>query len=255
MAESVEVLLDPRMADRGKEMLQAMIDTCPLRKRLSNIYTGTCDLLLTYGTGHLVRRPWWIRHRQSGRHCIGLDMGYTPGYMRATIDHDHPQKLVREESSDRWEALGIELREDFDPSGPGVVVGLGQKALKTHGLRHLQWEECAAEKIRARGLVPVHRPKKPRAPYLPGLKVAEGPIADVLKGAALVVCRHSNVAVDACIAGVPVICDDGIAHALYSKTSTPSRDERLRFLHSMAYWQWKPSEARDSWNYLLARLD
>lgn len=254
MAKSVEILTDPSMASRGREMVQAMIDACPLKKVVGTQYTGRCEILLTYGTGHLVRRPWWNKHRASGRHCIGLDMGYTAGYMRATVDHDHPQRLVRDEQSDRWDALAIELRDDFDPTGPGIVVGMGQKALRTHALRHLQWEVKAAAKIRAMGLEPVHRPKKQRGPYMPGMKVAHGPIEDVLRGAALVVCRHSNVAVDACIAGIPVICEDGIAHALYSKTSTPSREERLKFLHSMAYWQWKPSEAKDAWNYLLARL-
>ena len=36
-----------------------------------------------------------------------------------------------------------------------------------------------------------------------------GTIADVLNGCSVVVCRHSNVAVDACIAGVPVECEGG----------------------------------------------
>lgn len=254
MAKSVEVLTDPAMTGRGREMINALIETCPLKVFVGTQYKGRSDILLTYGTGHPIRRPWWTRHRASGRHCIGLDFGYTPGYMRATIDHDHPQRLVREEPSDRWEALGIELREDFAPEGPGVVVGLGQKALNVLGLRPLQWEMKAADLIRSKGLIPVHRPKKPRGPFLPAIKVAEGSIEQVLKGSALVVCRHSNVAVDACIAGIPVICSDGISYALYSKTPTPTRDERLRFLHSMAYWQWKPSEAAQAWTYLLGRL-
>lgn len=254
MAQSVEVLLDPRMADRGQEMIQAMIDTCPLRKRLSNTYTGTCDLLLTYGTGHPIRRPWWQKHRAKGKHCIGLDLGYTSGYMRITLDDDHPHKWVREEPADRWERLGIELREDFSEDGPGIVVGLGRKAVKCHGYKPLEWERGAADSIRSLGKKPAYRPKKKRDPVLPGMPILNGTIEEALKGASLVVCRHSNVAIDACIAGIPVMCEDGIALSLYKDNTNPSREERLRLLHSMAYWQWKPSEAKQAWKYILNRL-
>lgn len=251
---SVEILTDPLMADRGKEMIQAMIETCPLRKVVGQTYKGNCDLLLTYGTGHPVRRPWWRKHRLTGKHCIGLDFGYTPEYMRFTLDDEHPHRWVREEPSDRWNVLGIDLREDFDPEGPAVIVGLGRKAVRAHGLRALQWETKAADLAKSLGKIPIHRPKRKIDPALPGLTVLSGPIQDALKGSSLVICRHSNVAVDACIAGIPVMCEDGIAYSLYKKNSTPTRDERLRLLHSMAYWQWKPSEAREAWNYLLARL-
>ena len=257
MAESVEVLIDPDMATRGRRMVEAMIDACPLNVVASTVYTGACDLLLAYGTGHPVRRPWWKSHRKSGRHCIGLDLGYwgqDDGAMRVTVDEDHPQAWIRPEPASRWEATGISLRSDYDPSGPAVIVGLGKKALSVHGLHSLEWENRALQQVRAMGMKPSFRPKRSRYPVLNKVPVAAGKIEQVLKGAGLVICRHSNVAVDACIAGIPVICEDGAAHALYSKNKSPTPEQRLAFLQSLAWWNWRPEEAKDLWTYLLSRL-
>ena len=103
------------------------------------------------------------------------------------------------------------------------------------------------EQMKREGRAAVLRPKKVRHATLP-------PIEEALKGKSLVVCRHSNVAIDACIAGVPVRCEDGAAFALYRDFERPTRDERLGFLRSLAWWNWKPSEAGEAWKYLISRL-
>lgn len=256
--QSVEILTDPWMARRGRRMIEAMAAASPMPVRLSQRYTGACDLLLTYGSGHPVRRPWWVQHRQSGRHCVGLDLGYwgrDQGYMRVTIDDDHPPDWIRPEPACRWDATGIELREDADPAGHAVIVGMGVKAVRVHGLVPLQWERGAFEMARAMGLSPILKPKKASDPSLPGVPSATGSMEEALKGAALLICRHSNAAVDACIAGVPVICEGGAALALYGKTREPSREQRLEFLRSLAWWNWHPREAKEAWSYILSRFD
>jgi hypothetical protein len=62
------------------------------------------------------------------------------------------------------------------------------------------------------------------------------------------------VSIDACIAGVPAVCVDGAGFALYNNSMVsprkPSEQERLRFLHNLAYWQYRPSEARLAWNFI-----
>lgn len=242
---------------KGARMIEALIAAAPIEIKVSQRYTGTCELLLTYGTGHPVRRPWWQAHRASGRHCIGWDLGYwhpDRGTMRATIDDDHPQRWIRPEPGARWDGQGIELRNDFGARGPAVIVGMGHKSLPVFGLRPLQWERAAAARARAMGLQPVFKPKRAKYPVLPGVPVARGGIEETLRGAALVLCRHSNVAVDACIAGVPVITEDGAAVALYQHGPAPTEAQRLEFLRSLAYWQWTPDEAKEAWNYLLSRL-
>lgn len=249
-------------------MLEAMIAAAPAagvepvvsRKGFRN----DCPVLMTYGTGHPVRRPYWKAQRKRGGRCIGWDLGYWHHRqdgtftMRATLDDDHPPAHLRPEPPERWDSQGIELREDAREGGPVILVGMGIKAARVHYDRVLAWEHAKLRELhhrfpRARV---VYRPKTyDHRTKLNGVVVAPaGPIEQTLRGASLVVCRHSNVAVDACIAGVPVECEDGAALALYRGNPAPTREQRLEFLRSLAWWQWKPEEAREAWTYLLQRL-
>lgn len=256
------------MAARGRIMLEAMASAAEsagvqaiVRKKG---YRGDCELLMIYGTGHPVRRHYWQQHCKRGG-AVAWDLGYWDRMgefsMRLTLNGDHPPRYMREEPPERWEAQGIELREDFDPNGPIILVGMGRKAAELHAGRVLAWEARMLQKLRQTypGKRIVFRPKRIQGPFLPNVPAAKGgPISEVLKGASLVVCRHSNVAVDACIAGVPVVCEDGAASALYgndlANPKAPDREARLKFMRGLAYWNWRPSEAKDAWTYLLSRL-
>ena|SRR3990167_7173708 len=79
------------------------------------------------------------------------------------------------------------------------------------------------------------------------------PIEALLKGASLVVVRHSNVSVDATIAGVPFECEDGAAVWLTQKDYTP--ENRLNFLRRVAYWQWHKGEVKEAWRFLEGMLE
>jgi hypothetical protein len=257
---------DKHTAMRGVRMLKAMIAAAPIEVRVRSSYVGDCELLMMYGNGHPIRRPWWRKHLERGGHCIGFDLGYFSREdgdnckMRVTLDADHPQKWIRPEPPERWDSEGIALREDANPRGPVVIIGMGPKSNAALGMQTLQWETRAAKAAKAaypdREIV--FKPKLARHPKVPGLRVVTGPIEDVLKGASLVVCRHSNVAIDACIAGVPVVCDDGAAAALYgpdiAAPTQVTRAQRLEFLRSLAYFNWAPSEAKQAWKFLLTRL-
>lgn len=261
-----EVLIDPQMFPRGERMLKAMIETSPIQLRVSESYVGDCEILMVYGTGHPVRRPWQQQHLRNGGRLIGWDLGYWHREingtftMRCTLDGDHPQAFIRPEAPQRWDAAGIQLREDARPGGPVVVVGLGPKSLRAHGLGVHEFENRAIARARAAfpGREVLFRPKRPTDPRIPRVKLALGPIERVLRGASLVICRHSNVAIDACIAGVPVVCEDGAAAAIYGRQiespAIVTREQRLEFLRSLAWWQWKPSESSQAWTYLLQRL-
>lgn len=263
----VEVLLVQDLSERGRLMLKAMVEAAPdvgVKPVISaKGYRGDCKVLMTYGTGHPIRRPYWQKQRQKGGRCIGWDLGYWHHRangtftMRATLDTDHPPQFIRDEAPERWDGQGIALREDSNPDGPIVLVGMGVKAARVQNVKPLTWEALQLKKLREefpkRRIV--FRPKHQDGPFLRDLPLMRtGPIEDVLRGASLVVCRHSNVAVDACIAGIPVRCEDGAALALYKGNPAPSREDRLRFLRSLAWWNWKPEEAKDAWTYLLTRL-
>src|SRR5207247_6184250 len=130
---------------------------------------------------------------------------------------------------------------------------------QTCGLPIYTWERAAL--LRIRRVYPVrpiiYRPKNEDGTILPGTrKMAGMPIEQVLRRASLVMCRHSNVAVDACIAGVPAVCEDGAASWLYNNDlenpTNPTYEQRLRFLRNLAWWQWRPTEAAQCWQFLLA---
>lgn len=205
---------------------------------------------MAYGLGHVKRRPLIDEHLRRGGRLIGWDLPYwqrdkkgAPDHpMRLTIDADHPWRLIKPEPPERWDTLGIELREDADQSGPILIASLGRKAAALAP----RWEGNIRQAVKSLypGVPIVHRQK---TKHQPGIE-------DALKGKRLAVVKHSNVAVDACIAGVPVMCEDGAAYALYKDNVNPSREQRLQFLRSLAWWQWKPSEARQAWNYIKQTL-
>lgn len=222
----------------------------------SRRYTQTPGWLTLWGVGAPDRGAARQAHVESGHSAILWDLGYVGryrpnAYVRVSIDHDHPWRLLDRTppAPERWDVHGIELRDDHDPNGHIVMVGLGNKS-RVVGTADL-WEAETAERLRQR--FPkrriVYRPK-PKSEARPcGFEVDERPlIEDVLRGAALVVCKHSNVAVDAAIAGVPFECDDGAAYWLKGKDFTPFN--RLDFLRRLAWWQWREDEAEEAMQFI-----
>jgi hypothetical protein len=244
---------------RGRNMLQALIDAASyagIKVYVSEMYGARSHNLMTYGLGHPVRRQWSEAHKASGGRLIGWDLGYwlRDDYMRLTINDDHPQRLLEDRSPMRFDSYHLPLREDYHPEGPIILAGLGRKTREEMRQRDHQWEREMYCKIRA--AYPhkqiLYKPKKKE--YICDMEPYLGTIEQALNGASLLVCKHSNVGVDACFAGVPVVCSDGAAAALYGNDLfnpiRPSFMERLRFLRNLAWWQWKPSEAKDAWLFI-----
>lgn len=215
---------------------------------------GDADALLLFGVGypeHDKARRHYVKH---GKPSFLWDLGYFgdrrgEGYLRFSIDHEHPQGLLDRAPSDakRWEVHGIDLTEEGDPEGSIILVGLGMKSRRY--LRMPSWEKQTFDRLRREfpGRRIIYRPKgKDRQPIKTEMD-ADTPIAELLKGAGLVVCRHSNVAVDATIAGVPFRCEDGAAVWLQKRPYT--RDNRREFLHRLAYFQWRADEAPEAWEF------
>lgn len=249
----------PKIAARGTRMMRAMIEAAPVNVTVTQTYQGKSPLLMAYGLGHVDRKQYTDAHVASGGRLIGWDMGYwnREQAMRCTVDAGHP-KFMPDMPADRWDASGIRLRNDFDPDGPIILIGMGVKSRRQFGFNGQQWELDTLAAIRAAypGMLVLYRPKKPER--LADCPMLVGSIESEIRGASLVVCRHSNVAVDACIAGIPVVCWDGAAKSLYGSTLSspvnPTESERLQFLHNLAYWQWLPTEAKQAWSFLLRGL-
>ena len=224
---------------------------------MANRYQGKAELLMLYGVGEASRDEARKKHIASGRHVVLWDLGYfgpdmnRNGYLRFSIDHEHPQAYLDRTKPDpaRWDALQIPLRDDYELGGPIVLVGMGRKSRKY--LNEPDWEASKLAEIRVRypGIRIVYRPK-PGHSY-PELDVETddlSPVDRLLRGASLVVCRHSNMAVDAVIAGVPFECEDGAAMWLRGKMFT--YDNRLDFLRRLAWFQWKAKESNQAWKLI-----
>jgi hypothetical protein len=259
-----EILLQPDTARRGSKILHAMAAAAAeagIEVAVVDRYTASTPWLMSYGLGHVLRRPWIEAHRKNGGRVIGWDLGYWNRdvplnfSMRLTIDADHPHALIRPMSPERFKRSGIKLRADANPEGPIVLVGQGRKQRKFLGSTGPDWERSTLRQLQQRfGDKPIlYRPKKP-GERMTGCREAVGPIESVLRGASLVVCAHSNVAVDACIAGIPVECEDGAALALYRDNPNPTPEQRLDFLGSLAHWQWSPLEALQAWHHIKREL-
>jgi hypothetical protein len=253
MVDGVEILTDSPMAQRGKRIMQAMREAIP-ESLVTREYRGKDEILILYGAGLAQRQHAMRTHLKRGGRVVCWDLGYwdRETAMRLSIDGMHPT-AAQLELSPTEPRRTFTLRNDSKPDGPVLLVGLGDKSADLLGLRRQEWERLALKRIRTQypGRQIVWRPKG-RAPYpLDNLQMlATMPIEDALRGCSLVVCRHSNVAIDACVAGIPVECEGGAAGALYAGNIAPDEKSRLEFLSRLSYWNWKPEEAAQAWKFI-----
>lgn len=255
MTDGWELLFDPPYNAKAARFMNAMVAAAPSDVDVTPSYRGRRRLLMLYGPGSPERLPVVRRHVDAGGHVAMWDLGYwdRDRAMRLAIDSLHPtvQQLARTAPVPRREFV---LREDADPDGGILLIGLGRKSLFAYGIGdELTWERAKLADLRARypGRTVYWRPKGERAIELDGLPMRHAmPIEEALRGLSLVAVRHSNVAVDAAVAGVPVECEDGAALALYRDGPRPTREQRLDFLARLSWWNWRADEAVQAWAYL-----
>lgn len=219
-------------------------------------YVGDHDWLMLWGVGREEHAQAWRQHAATGRPVVMWDLGYIGrgkrgGYYRVSVNAWHPQALLDRTAPDpeRLDVHGLQLRQDADPMGPILLIGMGPKSHRFTG--QPDWEARKVKELRRRfpGRRVVYRPKPGKPVARLDCEIDTSSSIDLaLRGASLLVCRHSNAAVDAVIAGVPLECEDGAAKWLEGKPFMP--DTRLDFLRRLAWWQWMPSEAAQTWQFL-----
>lgn len=258
---TAEILIPEVCNPTGRRVLDSLAETAGgfVSARVTRKYTGDSDWLVMWGVGAPGRSEIRNHHLEQGGRAILWDLGYfhrkkEGGACRPSIDDDYPTRWLDKTTPDpsRWDALGIELQNNYDPNGHIVLAGIGPKQRIYMAPKLDRWEAQKLKELQSR--FPdrriVYRPKPNRnSPSLPIESDATSPIQDVLKGASLVVCMHSNVAVDAVMAGVPFESEDGVSTWLRGKDYTP--ETRLDFLRRLAWWQWKPEEFTGAWQHLL----
>lgn len=256
MRDGWEIMADdnPPRPSRAVKFMAAMIADRPAGAEVTPGYRGKSRFLMLYGPGALTRVPVIRKHVSRGGRVAMWDLGYwdRERSMRLSFDTLHPtaEHLAAVPAGERRR---FALREDADPAGPIVLVGLGAKSNRAWGLDALEWERAKLADLRQRfpGREVLWRPKGGKPQPFGKLRMDYStPIDQLLKGASLVVCRHSNVAVDACVAGVPVECDDGAAAALYRGDPNPTREQRAEFLRRLSWFEWSRDHAPAAWAFI-----
>lgn len=250
----IDVLLTIGAPKRGQDLMRAVYAGAVARGHDVVLTHGAVRdgaILALYGLGGADRIQYANR-----RGLIAFDCGYWDRKLdtrnrkyRVAFNGFHSPQFVMERDplSDRLGDIAVADRGG-NPNGPILLIG---NAPKSNRVGAEGWTAAMSSRIRKTfpGRRIVYRPK-PRRPLERGVhhdEVNTGRIEDALSGASLVVCRHSNVAVDACRTGVPVVCEDGAAAAIYpcalaDAEQQPSPERRHHFMERLAWWQWSPQE-------------
>ena len=185
---------------------------------------------------------WWRRH--GGRFA---------GYHKISVNGRHPGKYLmrRNRSNSRIRHLGVEAKPWREEGRHIILAGMSAKSAESYGFQAEEWERRAVVELRKYTDRPIiYRPKPSwlEAKPIPGTTMQKGvPLERALSGCHAVVTHHSNVAVDALVAGVPAFCMDGVAVSMsgqqLSRIEEPLFPEgREQWLANIAWSQWNVAE-------------
>jgi len=258
---NAEILMPDGTNATGRVILGALATAAPfagIAIEISRHYRGRCKWLVMWGIGGDNRSYLRDNHIKAGGYVQLWGIGFfkrekVRGYCKCSINQDYATRWLDKTSpiANRWDVLQLDLRDDHDPKGHIVLAGIGpkQRMYMSPTLDHWERDKLAELQKRFPGRRIVYRPKPNRmSPQLRCETDAKSDISQVLKGAALVVCMHSNVAVDAVLAGVPFESEDGVSTWLKGKPYT--KDTRLDFCKRISRWQYKQEEMVDAWHFL-----
>lgn len=261
-----EIYLPTGTNGTGRVVLRAIAEEAPkagVQAQITEAYRGTCEWLVIWGVGAPERSALRHRHIAAGGKVQLWDIGFFKrtkhdGHCKVSVNDDYATAWLDRTSPEpvRWDDIALPLRNDYDPSGHIVLAGIGPKQRAYIGAPIAGWEAKKLAEIKQRfpGRRIVYRPKPKREFVpLPCVTDAHSEIQDVLRGASLVVCMHSNVAVDAVLAGVPFESEDGVSTWLRGKPYT--LETRLDFCRRIARWQYKRGEMAEAWKFLRGTVE
>ena len=196
---------------------------------------------------------------------VYADLGYwdRDNYHRFAVNSWGPESYVcGGHPANRFQRLGLKIKPWNMAGSEIVVAGHSFKSARDHGLEYQAWESRVIERLQGCGFPIVYRPKPgdKHAKPIPGTQMDQRPIGEALASARAWVTHHSNSAVDALVAGVPVHCETGAAAAfsvsLDEIVNPPMRQGREQFLHDVAWLQWTFDEMRsgECWRHLRTLL-
>lgn len=230
------------------------------------------DIALFYGLeGQL---PLIFRDYAAKRWAVYVDLGYWgrreggrwTGFHKVVVNARHPVAYFRKPQHDRKRIHHFSglLAQPWTLTGNHILLaGMGDKGALAEGFEPEQWERQAIDILQAATDRPIlYRPKPSwkTAKPIPGTLYsdpAKRVVEDELQNCWAVVTHHSNVAVDALVAGVPTFCWGGVAADLSSQKlhqiERPIYAEgRDGWMADIAYTQWSVAEMErgDCWRHL-----
>lgn len=198
--------------------------------------------------------------------AVYVDLGYWgrreggrwAGYHKVSVNARHPNAYFRAVAHppDRLKRFHVEpKRLRTGTTGQHILLaGMGDKGARAEGFEPEVWERWAITELRKHTSRPIiYRPKpswktaKPIAGTIYSGKDRE--VGQDLQNCWAVVTHHSNVAVDALVAGIPVFCWGGVALemglqdlALIEAPAYPA--DVLQWMADLAYTQWSIGEMK-----------
>lgn len=243
---------------RAVHIAQAMhqgLQKCGVQAVITNRFDGVkADIAIAYGWVH---EDIFNAYKAEGAHYAYWDLGYIEragleGYHRLAVDSwDTADNMLRGCSDDRINRLGVQLKPWRNNSRANdlLVIGMSSKAAITHGFDFGEWERRIVQSLHS-----VEYPFGIKIRPKPNREVRHQPsIEHALRHAHMAIMHHSNVAIDAVIAGVPVYAEKGVGRIVSNgltsmdicKPLVLSDMRRMQFLADVAYAQYSVPEMRD----------
>ncbi len=211
------------------------------------------------------------KYRKHNLPVVYVDLGYFgrleggkwSGYHKVSVNDRHPTKYFQARPHDSSRVSRFRLT--FNPWKDGrhiLICGTSDKGALVDGFRPQQWETETINllrKVTQRPLIYRPKPSWNGASPIPGSVFAQSKedVSRWLHDCHAVVSHHSNVCVDAFLAGVPNFCVEGVGAPLsetdFSKIDTPRKpDGRELWAQDLAFTQYRIGEMEDgiAWRHL-----
>lgn len=196
--------------------------------------------------------------------AVYVDLGYWgrreggrwSGYHKISVNARHPVGYYRQPShpNDRVQRFGV-VPAKWRRSGEFILLaGMGDKGAYAEGHDPEAWERWAIAEIQRytdRRILYRAKPSWKTAKPIAGTVWSDPkvPVENELARSWAVVTHHSNVAVDAILAGVPAFCWGGVAREMSLQDLSRIEDPyyppgRKQWAADIAYTQWSVDEMR-----------
>jgi hypothetical protein len=203
---------------------------------------------------------------EAGKKVVYLDLAYWERgtHYKVSLNARHPTAYFRDRPHDdtRRKRFGVEISPYMRKGQHILVAGLSQKAAWAE--KEGPWGEYEAKAVEElqrytqRPIIYRAKTSGTAAP-IPGTRYSNlaEPLMPLLRDAWAVVTRHSNVAVDGLVIGVPAFAWYGVASVMAARDlamiEKPYYPEgREQWLNDISYCQWSEDEMKDGtcWRHL-----